>query len=133
MFSLYKKELQSYFLSPAAYAVLAFFTLTFSLTMIMDISAASSLYEFSFTSLFYTNLFYLAILFPDCYRFKRSCYSGKFNLYLCGILSVWSGLHCTGHSDFFFHRIHHSFHHHERSCYHHFAADGQHWYLFLFL
>ena len=59
MFSLYKKELQSYFLSPAAYAVLAFFTLTFSLTMIMDISAASSLYEFSFTS-----LFYLAILFP---------------------------------------------------------------------
>ena len=57
MFSLYKKELQSYFLSPAAYAVLAFFTLTFSLTMIMDISAASSLYEFSFTSLFYTNLF----------------------------------------------------------------------------
>ena len=64
MFSLYKKELQSYFLSPAAYAVLAFFTLTFSLTMIMDISAASSLYEFSFTSLFYTNLFYLAILFP---------------------------------------------------------------------
>lgn len=52
MFSLYKKELQSYFLSPAAYAVLAFFTLTFSLTMIMDISAASSLYEFSFTSLF---------------------------------------------------------------------------------
>ncbi len=64
MFSLYKKELQSYFLSPAAYAVLAFFTLTFSLTMIMDISSATDLYEFSFTSLFYVNLFYLAILFP---------------------------------------------------------------------
>lgn len=63
MFSLYKKELQSYFLSPAAYAVLAF-TLTFSLTMIMDISTATQLYEFSFTSLFYVNLFYLAILFP---------------------------------------------------------------------
>ena len=187
MFSLYKKELQSYFLSPAAYAVLAFFTLTFSLTMIMDISAASSLYEFSFTSLFYTNLFYLAILFPvltmrsfseerkngtevlllstarlvllkivlwrSSWQLLPSVLimlavslfypivtalnghvsSGKFNLYLCGILSVWSGLHCTGHSDFFFHRIHHSFHHHERSCYHHFAADGQHWYLFLFL
>lgn len=66
MFSLYKKELQSYFLSPAAYAVLAFFTLTFSLTMIMDISAASSLYEFSFTSLFYTNLFL------PCYFVPRS-------------------------------------------------------------
>lgn len=64
MFSLYKKELQSYFLSPAAYAVLAFFTLTFSLTMIMDISNATQLYEFSFTSIFYVNLFYLAILFP---------------------------------------------------------------------
>lgn len=64
MFSLYKKELQSYFLSPAAYAVLAFFTLTFSLTMIMDISTATQLYEFSFTSLFMLTCFYLAILFP---------------------------------------------------------------------
>jgi ABC-2 type transport system permease protein len=64
MFSLYKKELQSYFLSPAAYAVLAFFTLTFSLTMIMDISEATELYQFSFTSIFYANLFYLVILFP---------------------------------------------------------------------
>lgn len=64
MFSLYKKELQSYFLSPAAYAVLAFFTLTFSLTMIMDLSSATAVYEFSFPSIFYANLFYLAILFP---------------------------------------------------------------------
>ena len=183
MFSLYKKELQSYFLSPAAYAVLAFFTLTFSLTMIMDISAASSLYEFSFTSLFYTNLFYLAILFPvlTMRSFSEERKNGTEVLLLSSPISVTkivlakflatatiflimlavslfypivtalnghvilanlictyvgfylSGLHCTGHSDFFFHRIHHSFHHHERSCYHHFAADGQHWYLFLFL
>ncbi|MBQ8824588.1 MAG: ABC transporter permease [Ruminococcus sp.] len=65
MFALYKKELQSYFLSPAAYVVLAFFTLTFSLTMIMGISGASAnLYEFSFSSIFYSNLFYLIFTLP---------------------------------------------------------------------
>ncbi len=65
MFALYKKELQSYFLSPIAYFVIAFFVATFSLTMIMSISnVGSSVYEFSFPSIFYTNLFYFTILIP---------------------------------------------------------------------
>ena len=37
MFALYKKELQSYFLSAIAYFVIAFFMATFSLTFIQDI------------------------------------------------------------------------------------------------
>lgn len=65
MFALYKKELQSYFLSPIAYFVIAFFMATFSLTLIMDISnVTSSTYEFSFSSIFYVNLFYFIILLP---------------------------------------------------------------------
>ncbi len=65
MFALYKKELQSYFLSPIAYFVIAFFTATFSLTLMLDISnVSSSVYEFSFPSIFYVNLFYFIILLP---------------------------------------------------------------------
>ena len=65
MFALYKKELHSYFLSPIAYLVIAFFTATFSLTFVMDISnVTSSVYEFSFSSIFYVNLFYFIILLP---------------------------------------------------------------------
>ncbi|MCD7959964.1 MAG: ABC transporter permease [Ruminococcus sp.] len=65
MFALYKKELQSYFLSPIAYFVIAFFIATFSLTFIMEIaSVTSSTYEFSFASIFYVNLFYFIILLP---------------------------------------------------------------------
>lgn len=65
MFALYKKELQSYFLSPIAYFVIAFFMATFSLTFIMEISNVSSAtYEFSFASIFYVNLFYFILLLP---------------------------------------------------------------------
>lgn len=65
MFSLYKKELQSLFLSPIAYFVIAFFIATFSLTFIMEISNVdSSTYEFSFASIFYVNLFYLVMTLP---------------------------------------------------------------------
>lgn len=65
MFSLYKKELQSYFRSPIAYFVIAFFMATFSLTFILDISSvSSSTYEFSFASIFYVNLFYFVLLLP---------------------------------------------------------------------
>ncbi len=65
MFSLYKKELQSYFLSPIAYFVIAFFMATFSLTFIMDIgNVSSSTYEFSFSSIFYVNIFYFIFLLP---------------------------------------------------------------------
>lgn len=65
MFALYKKELQSYFLSPVAYFVIAFFTATFSLTFVMEIAnVSSSVYEFSFATIFYVNLFYFIILLP---------------------------------------------------------------------
>lgn len=65
MFALYKKELHSYFLSPIAYFVIAFFMATFSLTFILNISnVSSSTYEFSYTSIFYANLFYFIFLIP---------------------------------------------------------------------
>ena len=83
MFSLYKKELQSYFLSPIAYFVIAFFMATFSLTFIQEIgNVSSSTYTFSFSSIFYVNIFYFIFLLPlltmrneQCKRFdavKRS-------------------------------------------------------------
>ena len=60
MFSLYKKELQSYFLSP-----IAFFMATFSLTFIQEIgNVSSSTYTFSFSSIFYVNIFYFIFLLP---------------------------------------------------------------------
>lgn len=65
MFALYKKELQSYFLSPIAYFVIAFFMATFSLTFIQDIgNVSSSTYTFSFPSIFYVNIFYFIFLPP---------------------------------------------------------------------
>ncbi|WP_295219321.1 ABC transporter permease [Ruminococcus sp.] len=65
MFALYKKELQSYFLSPIAYFVIAFFMATFSLTFIMDIgNVTSSTYEFSFSSIYYVNIYYFIFLLP---------------------------------------------------------------------
>ena len=65
MFSLYKKELQSYFLSPIAYFVIAFFMATFSLTFIQEIgNVSSSTYTFSFSSIFYVNIFYFIFLLP---------------------------------------------------------------------
>ena len=65
MFSLYKKELLSYFLSPIAYFVTAFFMATFSLTFIQEIgNVSSSTYTFSFSSIFYVNIFYFIFLLP---------------------------------------------------------------------
>ena len=65
MFSLYKKELQSYFLSPIASFVIAFFMATFSLTFIQEIgNVSSSTYTFSFSSIFYVNIFYFIFLLP---------------------------------------------------------------------
>ena len=65
MFSLYKKELQSYFLAPIAYFVIAFFMATFSLTFIQEIgNVSSSTYTFSFSSIFYVNIFYFIFLLP---------------------------------------------------------------------
>lgn len=66
MFSLYKKELQSFFLSPLAYIVTALFLLIFSLTFISGISDVSgtSTFKFSFPNIFYNNFFYFLFLIP---------------------------------------------------------------------
>ena len=49
MFSLYKKELQSYYYSPFAYVIAALFLLVFSITFVVGISDLSGTqYKFSF-------------------------------------------------------------------------------------
>ena len=126
MFALYKKELQSYFLSPIAYFVIAFFMATFSLTFIQDIgNVSSSTYTFSFPSIFYVNIFYFIFLLPlltmrtfseerkngtetlllssrlsvlpHPHLHLRPCDLVQPHLYLHRILPVRSGLHRTGH------------------------------------
>ena len=65
MFSLYKKEVQSYFCSPFAYIVSALFMLVFSLSFIYAISNMdSSTLRFSFPEIFYNNFFYFIFLIP---------------------------------------------------------------------
>lgn len=65
MFSLYKKEVQSYFYSPFAYVVSALFLLVFSLSFINGISTMdSSVLKFSFSNIFYTGFFYFIFLIP---------------------------------------------------------------------
>lgn len=66
MGSLYKKELQSFFLSPLAYIVSAVFMLIFSLTFMLGISnlSGTNVYKFSFPNIFYNNFFYFLFLIP---------------------------------------------------------------------
>lgn len=65
MFSLYKKEVQSYFCSPFAYIVSALFLMVFSLSFIYAISNMdSSTLRFSFPEIFYNNFFYFIFLIP---------------------------------------------------------------------
>lgn len=65
MFSLYKKELQSYFYSPFAYVVGALFLFIFAFPFITGISNIdSSQYKFSFPNIFYNNFFYFILLIP---------------------------------------------------------------------
>ena len=65
MFSLYKKEVQSYFCSPFAYVVSALFLLVFSLSFINSISNMdSSVLKFSFSNIFYNSFFYFIFLIP---------------------------------------------------------------------
>lgn len=66
MFSLYKKELHSFFFSPLAYIVTAIFLLIFSLTFVMGISDISGTdnFVFSFPNIFYNNFFYFLFLIP---------------------------------------------------------------------
>lgn len=65
MFSIYKKELQSFFYTPFAYTVAALFMFVFTYVFnnsIADIS--SSTYQFSFTNVFYSVIFYFIFLIP---------------------------------------------------------------------
>ncbi len=65
MFSLYKKEVQSYFCSPFAYVVSALFLMVFSLSFINSISNMdSSVLKFSFSNIFYNSFFYFIFLIP---------------------------------------------------------------------
>lgn len=65
MFSLYKKEVQSYFCSPFAYIVSALFLLVFSMSFIQGISNMdSSVFKFSFSNIFYNNFFYFIFMIP---------------------------------------------------------------------
>ncbi|MDD6097245.1 MAG: ABC transporter permease [Oscillospiraceae bacterium] len=65
MFSIYKKELQSYFYTPFAYVIAAAFMLIF--TFVFNVAIAkidSSTYQFSFASNFYSIIFYFVFLIP---------------------------------------------------------------------
>lgn len=65
MFPIYKKELQSFFFTPFAYAIAALFMLMF--TYVFNNSIAnmdSSMYQFSFTEVFYSVIFYFLFLIP---------------------------------------------------------------------
>lgn len=65
MFSLYKKEVQSYFCSPFAYIISALFLLVFSMSFISGISNMdSSVFKFSFSNIFYNNFFYFIFMIP---------------------------------------------------------------------
>ena len=65
MFSLYKKEVQSYFCSPFAYIISALFLLVFSMSFISGISNMdSSVFKFSFSNIFYNNFFYFMFMIP---------------------------------------------------------------------
>lgn len=65
MFSLYKKELQSYYYSPFAYVIAALFMLIFSIYFVDGIAHLSGTkLSFSFPSVFYYNFFYFIFLIP---------------------------------------------------------------------
>ena len=65
MFSLYKKELQSYFYSPFAYVIAALFLLIFSFAFSSSISDLSGTQlSFSFPGMFYSNLYFFIFLIP---------------------------------------------------------------------
>lgn len=65
MFSVYKKELQSYFFSPLAYVITAIFMLIFSFTFINWLTnLVGTTFEFSFATIFYNYFFYFIFLIP---------------------------------------------------------------------
>ena len=65
MFSLYKKELQSFFFSPFAYVLTALFMLIFGFSFVNSIADMdSNVLKFSFPNIFYNNFFYFIFIIP---------------------------------------------------------------------
>ncbi len=66
MFPIYKKELQSFFYTPFAYAISALFMLLFSLSFSTGIAQleGSNKWAFSFTEMFYSVILYFIFLLP---------------------------------------------------------------------
>lgn len=66
MFSVYKKELQSFFFTPFAYALTALFMLLFTYIFANQIGGleSGSLVEFSFTGVFYDIIFFFMFIIP---------------------------------------------------------------------
>lgn len=65
MFSLYKKEMQSFFFSPFAYVLAALFMFIFGSSFVTPIaSLTSSTLKFSFPNIFYNNFFYFILVIP---------------------------------------------------------------------
>ncbi len=65
MFSLYKKEMQSYFFSPFAYVLIALFMLIFSFAFVTSIASIdSNVLKFSFPGIFYDNFFFFIFIIP---------------------------------------------------------------------
>lgn len=66
MFSLYKKEMQSFFYSPFAYVLAALFMFILSLSLVLKIASmeGSSILKISYPNEFYNNFFYFIFLIP---------------------------------------------------------------------
>ena len=66
MFPIYKKELQSFFYTPFAYAMAALFMLLFTLPLASAISNmdGTNTLHFSFTEMFYSVILYFIFLLP---------------------------------------------------------------------
>lgn len=91
MFSLYKKELQSYFYSAFAYIICALFLLAFSLEFANGISnIVTPVYTFSFSNIFYNNFFYFIFLIPvlTMRSFAEERKSGTETLLLSSPISI---------------------------------------------
>lgn len=65
MFSIYKKELQSFFYTPFAYVVTALFLFLFTFMFNTELgNLAQATFQFSFAELFYSVIFYFIFLIP---------------------------------------------------------------------
>ena len=92
MFSVYKKELQSFFFTPFAYALAALFMFLFTYMFNTSIgNMDSSSFRFSFTEIFYNVIFYFIFLVPimTMRTFSDERKFGTEVLLMSSPLSVW--------------------------------------------